>query len=216
MKQIKLSYCVLAYAILSYLNSFVANNISLSEGVTSKLFDIGHYLFPELSTFYPDMLFFILLIYFFFRWRHDHDLLKTFFLICSSLFFLRLLTFPATQFPPAFNETDCFKPSADGPWIFFTFYSNSTCVDYMFSAHTFHLTIISLLTLYNSGNYFEKILIPSASMINLMIIIAARMHYTADIIIGFVLSILIYCIYELYMRNRFLQKMIESVKEENS
>ena len=66
MKQIKLSYCVLAYAILSYLNSFVANNISLSEGVTSKLFDIGHYLFPELSTFYPDMLFFILLIYFFF------------------------------------------------------------------------------------------------------------------------------------------------------
>ena len=86
----------------------------------------------------------------------------------------------------------------------------------MFSAHTFHLTIISLLTLYNSGNYFEKILIPLAAMINLMIIIAARMHYTADIIIGFVLSVLIYCIYELYMRNRFLQKMIESVKEENS
>ena len=86
----------------------------------------------------------------------------------------------------------------------------------MFSAHTFHLTIISLLTLYNSGTYFEKFLIPSAAIINLMTIIAARMHYTADIIIGFVLSILIYCIYELYMRNRFLQNMIESVKEENS
>ena len=207
---------MLVYTILAYLNSFVANNISLPKGATSKIFDIGHYYFPEISSFYPDILFFSLLIYFFFRWRNNHGLLKAFFLICSSLFFIRLLTFPVTQIPPAYNEADCFKPSDDGPWIFFTFYSNSTCVDYMFSAHTFHLTIISLLTIYNSGNYFEKILIPLATMINLMIIIAARMHYTADIIIGFVLSVLIYCIYELYMRNRFLQKMIESVKEENS
>ena len=154
MKKVKLSYCVLGYIILAYLNSFIANNISLPEGVTPKLFDVGHYLFPEISTFYPDILFFSLLLYFIFRWRNHHDLLKAFFLICSSLFLIRLLTFPVTQIPPAFNEADCFKPSADGPWIFFTFYSSSTCVDYMFSAHTFHLTVISLITLYNSKNYF--------------------------------------------------------------
>ena len=207
MKKVKLSYCVLGYIILAYLNSFIANNISLPEGVTPKLFDVGHYLFPEISTFYPDILFFSLLTYFIFRWRNNHDLLKAFFLICSSLFFIRLLTFPVTQIPPAFNEADCFKPSADGPWIFFTFYSSSTCVDYMFSAHAFHLTVISLITLYNSKNYFERILIPLSAIINLMIIIASRMHYTVDIVIGFVLSILIYSIYELYMRNRTLQKL---------
>ena len=215
MKKVKLSYCVLGYIILAYLNSFIANNISLPEGVTPKLFDVGHYLFPEISTFYPDILFFSLLIYFIFRWRNNHDLLKAFFLICSLLFFIRLLTFPVTQIPPAFNEADCFKPSADGPWIFFTFYSSSTCVDYMFSAHTFHLTIISLITLYNSKNYFEQILIPLSAIINLMIIIAARMHYTADIVIGFVLSILIYSIYELYMRNRTLQNLGKLINEEN-
>ena len=207
MKKVKLSYCVLGYIILAYLNSFIANNISLPERVAPKLFDVGHYLFPEISTFYPDILFFSLLIYFIFRWRNNHDLLKAFFLICSSLFFIRLLTFPVTQIPPAFNEADCFKPSADGPWIFFTFYSSSTCVDYMFSAHAFHLTVISLITLYNSKNYFERILIPLSAIINLMIIIASRMHYTVDIVIGFVLSILIYSIYELYMRNRTLQKL---------
>ena len=215
MKKVKLSYCVLGYIILAYLNSFIANNISLPEGVTPKLFDVGHYLFPEISTFYPDILFFSLLLYFIFRWRNHHDLLKAFFLICSSLFLIRLLTFPVTQIPPAFNEADCFKPSADGPWIFFTFYSSSTCVDYMFSAHTFHLTVISLITLYNSKNYFEQILIPLSAIINLMIIIAARMHYTADIVIGFVLSILIYSIYELYMRNRTLQNLGKLINEEN-
>ena len=85
----------------------------------------------------------------------------------------------------------------------------------MFSAHTFHLTVISLITLYNSKNYFEHILIPLSAIINIMIIIASRMHYTADIIIGFVLSILIYSIYELYMRNRTLQNLGKLINEEN-
>ena len=40
-------------------------------------------------------------------------------------------------------------------------------------------------------NYFEQILLPLDAIINVMIIIAARMHYTADIVIGFVLSILV-------------------------
>ena len=213
MKRIRLSYCIIAYIFIAYLNSFIASNISLPKGVFSKLFDIGHYYLPEISTLYPDLMFFSIFIYFVLRWKNDSNILKVFFIICSSLFLLRIITFPTTHLTPAFNGSDCFKPMIDGPWIFFTFYSQSTCIDYMFSAHTFHLTIISLLTISNSTYYFEQLLIPSISIINIIIIVAARMHYTVDIIIGFILSILIYSIYELYRQNRILNNKIKLTED---
>ena len=216
MDKIKLSYCVFLYLFLGYINSFIASNISLPQEVHSKLFDVGHYYFPKISALYPDILFFSIFIYFIIRWHANHRLLKVFFLICSILFLIRLIIFPITQFPPAYSLEDCFKPLGNGPWIFFTFYSQSTCVDYMFSGHTFHLTIITLLTIYNSGNYFEKVLLPLVAIVNVMIIIAARMHYTSDIVVGFIISFLTYSIYELYMKNRFLNRLIDKQNKNNN
>ena len=102
MKKVKLSYCVLGYIILAYLNSFIANNISLSEGVTPKLFDVGHYIFPEISTFYPDILFFSLLIYFIFRWRNHHDLLKAFFFNFFIIIFYKTINVSSNSNSPSF------------------------------------------------------------------------------------------------------------------
>tara|TARA_B100000809_G_scaffold215616_1_gene220907 strand:- start:1 stop:642 length:642 start_codon:yes stop_codon:yes gene_type:complete len=209
--KIRLYHSIILYFIVSYLNSFVAYNLTLSKGIRPKLFDFGHFILPEISTYLPDIFFFSILFFFVIRWSKEKDLLKMFFLICSLLFFFRLLTFPLTHLPPAYSlDSNCIQPNENGPWIFFTWYSQSTCIDYLFSAHTFHLTIISLITIYYSKNYIEKLLIPLVCVINVILIIAARMHYTSDIIIALILSIILYSSFELYKRNINLEKMLKS------
>tara|TARA_Y100000031_G_C8189923_1_gene370880 strand:+ start:65 stop:412 length:348 start_codon:yes stop_codon:yes gene_type:complete len=114
-----------------------------------------------------------------------------------------------TMVPPA--ASDCYPSSEDAPWIFFVLYTQSTCIDYMFSAHTFHLTLFTLFTIVKSSYTIEKVCITTFSLITFFMIIAARLHYTADVIIAFILCTCVFSIYFLIEKNLSLKrKLIES------
>jgi len=199
-------YFIIPYIAFGYLNNFIAYNFVSPSVYHPKLFDYGHYILPEISSLIPDFLFFSIFIYFLFRWRKNQELLKTFFLLAGILFIFRLFTFPMTMVPPAMS--DCFPTTEDAPWIFFILYTQSTCIDYMYSAHTFHLTLITLFTLVNTPHFIEKIYVTSVSLLTLFLIIAARLHYTADVIIAFFLCICIYLIYLLIEKNMELKRKL--------
>ncbi|MDP6684624.1 MAG: phosphatase PAP2-related protein [Candidatus Marinimicrobia bacterium] len=202
-------YFIIPYIAFGYLNNFIAYNFVSPSVYHPKLFDYGHYILPEISTLFPDFLFFSIFLYFLVRWRKNQDLLKSFFLLAGILFILRLFTFPMTMVPPA--ASDCYPSSEDAPWIFFVLYTQSTCIDYMFSAHTFHLTLFTLFTIVKSSYTIEKVCITTFSLITFFMIIAARLHYTADVIIAFILCTCVFSIYFLIEKNLSLKrKLIES------
>jgi len=111
-----------------------------------------------------------------------------------------------TMVPPAMS--DCYPSTESAPWIFFVFYTQSTCIDYMFSAHTFHLTLFSLFTIVNSSVSLEKVLVTIFSLITIFMIIAARLHYTADVIIAFILCICLFTINILLESNYELKRKL--------
>lgn len=194
--------CICIYGAMAYANSFAAWNLVSPAAEAPKLFDQGHYWLPEVSKNLPDTLFFTLYIVFLVRWRHRHDILRPFFLIASALFFLRLLTFTSTLVPPA--SPDIYVVKRGGPWVFLALYSQNTSTDYMFSAHTFHLTLFTVLSLRNSRWWTDRFLIPIVALTAIIFVVASRLHYTSDVLVGFILTLLMFATYELVETNRRL------------
>jgi hypothetical protein len=181
---------VVFYLLIIYISNFVAEN-QINHSINDPpLFDRGHNLLPIINKDLPNIGLVLFLFYFLFRWGSQFkDVLINYLWIISILFIGRMFIFSITQLPPAFK--DC-KSVTDSDFIHFNLFKDgwNECIDYMFSGHTMHCVLIAIFTLYLSKYTFEKVLIVLATIIEIVFIIGSRIHYSADVLVATLITIL--------------------------
>ena len=109
----------------------------------------------------------------------------------ALLFIGRVFLLTVTQLPPA--VPGCSTVKKHEPLHFAVFRKGwNECLDYMYSGHTIHCVLIALFTLFLSSNVGEKAIILIATIIELIFIIGSRIHYTSDVLVGTIVTILIF------------------------
>ncbi len=179
------------YSIISYLNIFAAVDIIDPERTLTELYDLGYRYFPEISRNYQNVSIVILYFYFVFRWLSlDQKVLAKFFKLLAILFTMRIFAFVMTVVPP--TTESCYGRNPGDSVIWYYLMEEKCCLDYMFSGHACHIVIIFLLTVKYSSNKVEKIVMTILTPLMLLLIIAARMHYSVDVYIACLLSYLLF------------------------
>jgi len=188
----KLLIAIVVYLFITYINEFVAENQVNHSINEPPLFDRGHNLLPLVSKNIPDIGLTSFLLYFFFRWGINHpNALINYLYIMSILFIGRVILLSVTQIPPAFSGCSTVKK---GDSYYFNVFRTgwNECLDYMYSGHTIHCVLVALFTFYLSTNTFEKSLVILATILELLSIIGSRIHYTSDVLVGTLVTILIF------------------------
>jgi membrane-associated phospholipid phosphatase len=62
----------------------------------------------------------------------------------------------------------------------------------MYSGHTFHTVLALLFILYLSKSTLEKSIVFVVALLNLTLIIASRIHYSCDVLVAILVTILIF------------------------
>lgn len=183
---------ILLYIFIGYLNLFFTLNIINPYPTDFILYDVGFQLLPELSPVYIDAIIILMYLIFFIRWWfHDHDILTRFYLLNSLLLFIRLFTFTLTITPPCIKN--CIS-KRDDKIIWMSIYFSQGCNDHMFSGHAVHITLFFLYTIHYSKSIYEKYYMYLVYFPCLVLIIATKLHYTVDVIIGVVLTFFVFYI----------------------
>lgn len=189
-----LMMAISSYIMIGYINLFTAMNIINPYNHKYNiegLVDIGFHYIPKIDRNIPNVILLTLYIFFFIKWfAKNKIILVKFYILITILFIFRLIAFTITILPP--NTKDCVGRRDTSDIIWFTILFDSACSDYMFSGHAVHITMITLFTIKYSNNFVEKIIIKSIYVPYLFIIIAARLHYSTDVFIGTLLSILLF------------------------
>jgi hypothetical protein len=188
----RLIITIIFYLLIGYINQFAAENQVYHNINSPPLFDRGHNLIPLIPKSFPDIGLIIFGIYFFIRWciKYPETLINYLWMI-SLLFIGRVMLFSVTQIPPSLPG--CSSVQSDSKLNFAIFKKGwNTCIDYMYSGHTIHCVLITLFTLYLSTYLFEKFIIILALFIEIIFIIGSRIHYTSDVMIGTLVTILIF------------------------
>ena len=188
----KLCLAAVFYFLVGYINEFVAENQIYHNINNPPLFDRGHNLIPLLSETLPNTGLALFLFYFIVRWGFNYpNSLINYMVIIGILFIGRVFLLSVTQLPPALPGCSTIK---SGDKLHFRVFGKDwhECLDYMYSGHAFHCVLIALFTLFLSNNIVEKTLILLATFIELIFIIGSRMHYTSDVLVGTLISILVF------------------------
>jgi len=186
----QLLIAVVFYLLIIYLSNFIAENQVNHSINNPPLFDRGHNFLPIINKDLPNIGLVLFLIYFIFRWGIQYkDVLINYLWIISILFIGRMFIFSITQIPPAFENC---KTVTDADLIHFNLFKDgwNECIDYMFSGHTMHCVLIAIFTLYLSEYTFEKVLIVLATITELVFIVGSRIHYSADVLVATLVTIL--------------------------
>ena len=189
---IKIVLAIMFYLLIGYINEFVAENQVYHNINEPPLFDRGHNLIPLLSKTLPDAGLIIMLIYFVVRWGFYHPTsLINYLVIIGLLFIGRVFLLSVTQLPPALPGCSTIK---EGDKLHYHVFASgwNECLDYMYSGHTFHCVLIALFTLFLSKNIFEKSLVILATLVEIIFIIGSRIHYTSDVFVASLVSILVF------------------------
>ena len=188
----KLVIAIVFYFLIGYINEFVAENQVYHSINDPPLFDRGHNILPLISKNIPDIGLTSFLIYFIVRWGIKYpNALINYLWIISILFIGRVILLSVTQIPPALPGCSTVNK---GDSLYFNIFRKgwNECLDYMYSGHTIHCVLVALFTLYLSTNTFEKTLVILATVIELVFIIGSRIHYTSDVLVGTLVTILIF------------------------
>lgn len=182
------------YFIIAYLNGYFAVNSIDKEPNMPPLYDRLYQIIPQISRSYPDDLLIALIVYFFIRWWFSNKIiLEHFFIIMTVIFGLRVICFMVTEEPPPIKGCEERK-KGQAPKGFIEmmreiFYSRS-CSDLMFSGHAAFTVLIMMYTLYYSKYSIERTIITILCLIELVLIIAGRLHYSSDVIVGSAITVL--------------------------
>ena len=189
LKKIFLALCI--YFFICYWNEFSNINFVNNSHNQPPLYDRVHHALPLISSSYCDWGLALFLIYFILRWGlQDLNILSNYLWIVAILFFGRFLCFTLTQYPPAVSN--CADTKHTDPWRWTFFYDTSYCNDYLFSGHTLHTVLILLFVLNLQAPIEEKIIIFVLTIVEILLILASRIHYTSDVIVAIILTILIF------------------------
>jgi hypothetical protein len=180
------------YLIIGYINQFAAENQVYHNINEPPLYDRGHNLIPRLNKIYPDIGVSLIIGYFVIRWGIKYpNVLINYFWIVSVLFMGRVVMLTVTQLPPAIPGCSTVKK---GDKLHFKLLKETwnSCIDYMYSGHTLHCVLVALFTMYLSTSVLEKGIIVIATLIEMALIIGSRIHYTSDVLVATLVSILVF------------------------
>jgi hypothetical protein len=182
---------IVLYLLVGYINEFFATNQVYWMVNQKPLFDRGFNLIPQIPYHYADFLLIILAVYFIMRWGIKNvQIIENYLWIITILFIGRVLAFSSTQIPPAVEGCKSRKATDSITW--FVGPKRDECMDYMYSGHTIHAVLIALFVLFLSNSKIEKVIIVLLVIIELFFIIGSHMHYTADVIIGTTVTVLMF------------------------
>jgi len=156
--------------------------------------------------------------------RSDRFVLLRRFMYCHALLMLmRSITVVATQFPdpnPNCHPTSFGTRIPRGIFEAFNPFFSTTCGDLMFSGHSVLFVLIYMLIYdYSNRNFFRYISF-IWTCLGLLSLIAARYHYTIDVIIGTYLSVRIWRGYHWFaqvpeLRQKFYDPVIEYMETDS-
>lgn len=182
-----------AYAAIGYLNQFATENQTTHEYGRRPLYDVGHNLIPQVPLIYPDIALYAIVGYFIIRWGIAYPkVLQNYLWLLVILFIGRIAMFTTTRVPPPPREGCYERRRGEKIIVVVKKKKNHTCQDMLYSGHTFHVMLVLLFVLYLSHSSVEKALVFVATVLTLLLIIAARIHYTVDVLIGVLVSILLF------------------------
>jgi membrane-associated phospholipid phosphatase len=128
---------------------------------------------------------------------------KTRFTWClTAVYMLRAITLLCTRYPrfPGVNAPYVL-PAADMPWgaILVILGVRTTQTDYMFSGHTagWALTAMFFWHYKRSKNNVVAIVFWAFNVTGMFLLIAVREHYTADVVVALIVSVLVFNVYHL-------------------
>lgn len=181
------------YGAVGYANSFAEKNQVLQYGIDNPpLYDRLHNALPVFSKFYADVLAVALVAYFILRWGIKYPkVIENYLWIVTMLFIGRVLTFTVTQFPP--SRPGC-STRREGDRIIANPFPKGwqSCRDMLYSGHTLHTVLVLLFVLYLSKSTGEKAVVSVLVLLELVLIIGSRMHYSCDVFIATLVTILIF------------------------
>jgi hypothetical protein len=180
------------YAVVGYVNLFATENQIYHNINDPPLYDRGHRLIPIVSTTWANVGTGLIISYFVIRWGSQYpNVLTNYLWLVSLLFIGRVAMLSVTQLPPAMPGCSTMKK---GDNLQFILGNNNFkwCLDYMYSGHTIHCVLVTLFTLYLSTHTLEKVLIVLAVLAELVLIVGSRMHYTSDVLVATLVSILVF------------------------
>lgn len=194
LKHYELIKSFILFALVSYINGFLALNVINPLKTSPPLYDVGFNTLPHISANIPNYMLIGICIYYaqrIFRGMYISELISTLQHI-TVLFAMRMLSFVLTIVPPA--TQDCYSREIDEPYEwnvlrYLVLENDNTCIDYMFSGHAVYFLTIWLSILRLSRDTNEKILISIYAIVGIMGIIASHIHYTADVLIATFLTL---------------------------
>merc|ERR1712228_131381 len=161
---------------------------------------------------------------------------KRWMLIWAFLFNLRCITEISTVLPRPWRDTEewayCHDENASESmnnlsismiasetWFYISGQTN-VCYDFFFSGHTITVTLIALLVFKYSHCIYFKMIIWMMAVFTMIAIVAVRAHYTIDVWGGFIITLLLFKLFDISVlyKDGIFSKMekpeIESVETE--
>ena len=182
----KLVY-VAAFALLILLCQYGAETMGrlhYEEQGHTRIFDLAHKYLPDWhsSQWIINILPAALLVYAFIQPKGLNVLQATFFMLMVVLA-IRGLTVVSTVLP---KHDDCVVKGSG----FWNIFQGGGCYDKIFSGHTAFVTLITLNLL--KYGYISQPLFWAIALLNGGLILLTRGHYTVDVVLGFIISYLVF------------------------
>lgn len=183
---------LILYGVVGYINQYVTENTVSHVMDYPPLFDRGHNAFPLVPKLYADVIVISIVAYFVLRWGVRYPkTIENYLWIVVFLFIGRVVMFSMTQLPPPLPGCSAKKPG-DPKHFRVLKKSWKECKDLIYSGHTLHAVLVLLFVLYISKSVLEKVVVACAVVIAIVMIIASRIHYTVDVLLATLLTILVF------------------------
>lgn len=183
---------LVVYLAVGYVNQYVAENTVSHVMDIPPLYDRGHNALPLFPKKYADIAVVAIVAYFVLRWGIRYPkTLENYLWIATILFVARVFMFSMTQLPPP--RPGCSSKKEGDPKHYRVLKKTwQECKDLIFSGHTLHTVLVMLFVLYLAKSPLEKTLVVLASGIALVLIVGSRIHYTVDVLLASLITILIF------------------------